>query len=136
MPTVCVIVFTRFQYASTDLTVTLKAVPAAWAVGVPLLPVAVPGAAVSPGTSNCSFTNGPALTVSSWVALVRPLAAAVIVGVPAFGSLYLKLALLAPLAIVTLVIVVESATSRNASVPLESLLRLTVIDASDVLGLL
>ena len=57
MPTVWVLL-TRFQFASTDRTVTLKAVPAGWAVGVPVLPVAVPGAAVSPGTNSCNFTNG------------------------------------------------------------------------------
>src|SRR6266581_4728851 len=131
MPTVCVLL-TRFQLASTARTVTLNAVPAPWAIGVPLLPVAVPGAAVSPGTSNCSFTNAPALTVSSWVALVRPLAAAVIVGVPAFESLYLKLALLEPLAIDTLEIVEVSVVSRNAYVPVESLLSLTVMVASEV----
>ena len=105
---------TTFQLASTALTVTLKAPPEVRAVGVPVLPVAVPGAAVSPGTSICSFTNAPAVTVSSWVALVRPLATAVIVGVPAFASLYLKLALLEPLAIVTLEIVVVSVASRKA----------------------
>src|SRR5881392_4280839 len=42
---------------------TLKATPAAWAVGVPLLPVELPGTALSPGTSNCSFTNAPAFTI-------------------------------------------------------------------------
>ena len=76
------------------------------------------------------------MTVSSWVALVKPLLAAVIVGVPAFGSMYLKLALLEPLAIVTLVIVVESATSRKANALVESLLRFTVMVASEVFGLL
>src|SRR5207247_4743354 len=96
-PTVCVRLLTTFQSASTALTVTLKAAPELRAVGVPVLPVVVPGAAVSPGTSICSFTNAPAVTVSSWVALVKPLLAAVIVGVPALGSLYLKLALLEPL---------------------------------------
>src|SRR6266536_475615 len=116
MPTACVLL-TRFQLASTALTVALNAAPAPWAVGVPVLPVAVPGAAVSPGTSNCSFTNAPALTVSSWVALVRPIEAAVIVGVPAFGSLYLKLALLEPLSIVTLTMVALSVASRKTYVP-------------------
>src|SRR3989441_1494748 len=135
IPAVCVLL-TTFQLASTALTVTLKARPAVRAVGAPVLPVAVPGAAVSPGTINCNLTNAPAVTVSSWVALVKPLLAAVIVGVPAFGSLYLKLALLEPLAIVTLVIVVESATSRKANALVESLLRLTVMVASEVLGLL
>src|SRR5439155_1100185 len=46
----------------TALTVTLKAVPAAWAMGVPVLPVAVPGAAVSPGTNNCNFAKGAPFT--------------------------------------------------------------------------
>ena len=52
MPAVSVIVLTRFQLASTALTVTLKALPAVWAEGVPVLPVALPGAAVSPGSSS------------------------------------------------------------------------------------
>src|SRR5437773_12105224 len=135
IPAVCVLL-TTFQLASTASPGTLKARPAVRAVGAPVLPVAVPGAAVSPGTINCNLTNAPAVTVSSWVALVKPLLAAVIVGVPAFESLYLKLALLAPLAIVTLVIVVESATSRKPNALVESLLRLTVMVASEVFGLL
>ncbi|MEK7229623.1 MAG: hypothetical protein AAB154_06235, partial [Candidatus Binatota bacterium] len=49
IPTVCV-ELTTFQFASTAFTVTLNAVPALWAVGVPVFPEAVPGAAVSPGT--------------------------------------------------------------------------------------
>src|SRR5947208_12241364 len=55
MPAVSVMVLTTFQFASTALTVTLKAVPAVSAVAVPVLPVVVPGAAVSPGTNNCTF---------------------------------------------------------------------------------
>src|SRR6266699_3477973 len=51
-PTVSVAFVTRFQLASTPFTVTLKAVPAVCAVGAPLLPVALPGEALSPGTSN------------------------------------------------------------------------------------
>src|SRR5262249_45679482 len=47
----------------TALTVTLKAVPAVCVVAVPLLPLLLPGAAASPGTSTCSFTKAPALTV-------------------------------------------------------------------------
>src|SRR5947199_78393 len=46
MPTVSVTVVTVFQLASTALTVALKGVPALWAVGVPVLPVLLPGAAV------------------------------------------------------------------------------------------
>src|SRR6266545_6545292 len=49
IPTVSITVLTRFQSASTPLTVTVKAVPAVRAVGVPVLPGTVPGAAVSPG---------------------------------------------------------------------------------------
>jgi hypothetical protein len=48
-------VSTRFQLASTALTVTLNGTPADWVSGVPVLPVTVPGAAVSPGTSNWSL---------------------------------------------------------------------------------
>ena len=62
IPTVSVTLVTRFQSASTARTVTLKELPAVSAVGVPILPVAVPGAAVSPGANSCSFTNAPALT--------------------------------------------------------------------------
>jgi hypothetical protein len=62
IPTVCV-ELTLFQFASTALTVTLNDVPEVRALGVPVLPVVVPGAAVSPGTNNCSFTNAPAFTV-------------------------------------------------------------------------
>jgi len=46
------LVVTRFQFASTAFTVTLKEVPAVCGLGVPVLPVGVPGAAVSPGKSN------------------------------------------------------------------------------------
>jgi hypothetical protein len=45
------------------LTVTLNEVPAVCAEGVPVLPVALPGSAVSPGTSSWSFVKAPALTV-------------------------------------------------------------------------
>src|SRR2546428_13844779 len=50
IPTVS-LVLTTFQLASTALTATLKAVPAVWPDGVPALPLAVPGAAVSPGAN-------------------------------------------------------------------------------------
>jgi hypothetical protein len=44
------VVLTTFQLSSTAFTVTFKEVPAVWGVGgVPVLPVGVPGAAVSPG---------------------------------------------------------------------------------------
>src|SRR5262245_30107925 len=40
---------TRFQYWSTARTVIVNWLPADWVVGVPVLPVAVPPAAFSPG---------------------------------------------------------------------------------------
>ena len=54
---------TGFQFASTALTVTVNEEPAVSADGVPVLPVAVPGAAVSPGSRICSFANAPPLIV-------------------------------------------------------------------------
>ena len=69
---------TGFQFASTALTVTVNAVPAVNADGMPVLPDAVPGAAASPGISNCNFVKGPALTVKvELISLVNPLALAV-----------------------------------------------------------
>ena len=61
MPTMS-LVLTTFQLASTALTVTLNAVPAVSAVGLPVLPVELPGDAVSPGTSSCSLANTAGLT--------------------------------------------------------------------------
>src|SRR6266853_4643331 len=62
-PTVSLTVLTTFQLASTAFTVTLNGVPAVCALGVPVLPLTVPGAAVSPGTNICSFTKAPRFTV-------------------------------------------------------------------------
>src|SRR5258708_11184960 len=56
------LVVTTFQLASTAFTVALNGVPAVWAEGVPILPLAVPGAALSPGVRSCSLTNAPAFT--------------------------------------------------------------------------
>src|SRR6266581_4507418 len=69
IPTVSVMVLTRFQFTSTALTVTLKGVAAAWALGVPVLPLIVPGVAVSPGTNNWSLVKAPTLTVIKGVVL-------------------------------------------------------------------
>src|SRR5437588_317878 len=60
---------TRFQFASTAFTVTLKLEPAVWADGEPVLPEALPGAAASPGISSCSFANEPALMVVAGLVL-------------------------------------------------------------------
>ena len=56
------LVLTRFQLASTLLTVMLKGVPDVCADAVPVLPLAVPGTAVSPGTSTCNLASAPAAT--------------------------------------------------------------------------
>src|SRR5436190_1160774 len=45
------------------LTLALNGEPAIWPNGVPLLPVMVPGAEVSPGTSSCNWLKAPAVTV-------------------------------------------------------------------------
>src|SRR6266571_5917934 len=80
---------TRFQFASTALTRTplATAVPAVCAVGVAaVLPVAVPGAATSPGKRICSFVAAPAFTVTLALVLAAstaPASVAVTVGVPA-----------------------------------------------------
>ncbi len=85
------VVETGFQFASTEFTVTLNGVPEVCAVGEPVLPLAVPGAAVSPGRRICSFEAAAALTVRFELVfgLLAPLVAslAVIVAVPiAFRS--------------------------------------------------
>src|SRR4029077_6649818 len=93
IPDVSVTVLTRFQTESTALTVAVKATPVVCAVGVPVLPLAVPGAAVSPGISSCTFVNAPALTVvdglvfAVWLPSVASLA--VTVALPAVFSVTL-----------------------------------------------
>src|SRR5258708_3314159 len=54
---------TTFQFVSTALTITLKPAPAVCTLGVPVLPVLLPAAALSPGIRSCSFVKTPALTV-------------------------------------------------------------------------
>src|SRR5206468_5105202 len=89
------LVFTTFQLTSTALTVTSKAVPAVWASGVPALPLGVPGAAVSPGASSCSFAKAPELTgIAELVLAVLVLSVtllAVTVALPAVFKVTLKL---------------------------------------------
>ena len=46
------LVVITFQLASHAFTVTVNGVPVIWARGVPDLPDAVPGAAVSPGSNT------------------------------------------------------------------------------------
>ena len=70
--------------------------PAVCASGVPVLPETVPGAAVSPGTSNCSFVKTPAVTLIEelvlGVLLPSLMSLAVTVRVPAVLMVTLKLA--------------------------------------------
>ena len=88
------VLLTRFHCASTDRIVTVKTVPAVCAVGVPVLPVAVPGAAVSPGISSCSFVNAPAVTVVAGlvfgVLIPSVTSVAVTVWLPAVSSVTVK----------------------------------------------
>src|SRR5712691_6814361 len=96
-PTVSVTEPTRFQLASTALTVTLNGASAVSAVGVPVLPVAVPGEAVSPGINSCSFAKAPAFTVTLAVVYpVNPVALAVMVRVPAVLKVKLDRAAVPP----------------------------------------
>src|SRR5262249_16375032 len=84
--TVSVGVLTKFQFASTELIVTLKELNALCVVGVPLLPVVLPGEADSPGANTCNFANAPAFTFPPALVLAVSTAAAslaVIVRVPA-----------------------------------------------------
>ena len=64
------LVLITFQLASTPFTVTVKTTLELWMIDVPVLPDPVPGAAVSPGTSNWSLVNDPALMVNE--VLVAP----------------------------------------------------------------
>ena len=93
-PTVSITVETTFQFASTALTVTLKAVPAVCARGVPVLPVLVPGAVVSPGDRICSLVKPAALTgIAVLVPLAMPVCVvseAVTVALPPVFSVTLK----------------------------------------------
>src|SRR3989475_439060 len=90
-----VAVLTTFQFASTALTRTplAIAVPAVCAVGVAaVLPVAVPGAATSPGNRICSFVTAPAFTVTlALVLAARTAAASVAVIVRVAAVLKVKL---------------------------------------------
>src|SRR5947199_77000 len=97
IPTVSVTVVTTFQAASTAFTVTVNAAPADRAVGVPVLPLpllAVPGAAVSPGTRSCSFVNAPRFTVIDGLVLAvllpSVISVAVTVAVPTVLSVTLN----------------------------------------------
>src|SRR5437667_89626 len=79
--TLGVAVLTRFQLASTALTTIplAIAVPAVCAVGAAaVLPVAVPGAATSPGNRICSFVTTPAFTVTLALVLAASTASAAV----------------------------------------------------------
>src|SRR5262249_48042513 len=71
-PTVSVIELIRFQFASTALTITLKAEPAVWPGDVPVFPDVLPGTAVSPRARRCSLLKGPAVMgIARLVLVVR-----------------------------------------------------------------
>ena len=53
-------VATVFHCMSQARTVMSKGEPAVWARGVPVLPLDVPGAALSPGSRTWSRAKGPA----------------------------------------------------------------------------
>src|SRR5213079_2434857 len=67
--TLSLTVLTTFQNWSTARTVAVNTEPALWLVGVPDLPLAVPGWTVSPGSRICIAANGPART---WNWLLEP----------------------------------------------------------------
>src|SRR5437762_10889652 len=69
IPTVSVAFVIKFQFASTALTVTLNGAPADCATGEPILPVVVPGAAVSPGARICNLVNAPGFTAVAGLVL-------------------------------------------------------------------
>ena len=56
---------TIFQNASTAFTVTVKGVVVFCPVGVPVFPLPVPGAVVSPGNNSCNLANAPGFTIIS-----------------------------------------------------------------------
>src|ERR1700693_1431589 len=95
MPTVSVTVLTRFQQLSAATTVTLNALLTVWALGVPVLPETVPGAALSPGVNNCNCVKDPAATaigpllLADRVPSVRSLA--VTIALPAVFKVTLKI---------------------------------------------
>jgi hypothetical protein len=82
-------------------------------------------------TLNATLFANAAFTVASCVAEVMAVGevlAAVIVGVPALVSVYVKLTLLEPL-------VIDKLVGLNVTVPLELLDSVTVLVASAVFGL-
>ena len=94
---------------------------------------AVPAVTVTAEVVNTNFVATAGLTVSSCVAdvmVVGTVLAAVIVGVPALVSVYVKFALLDPFGIDS------GLAGVNVTVPVESLASVTVLVASAVFGLL
>src|SRR3954469_17949601 len=114
---------TRFQFASTALTVTLKEDPAVWADGVPVLPVAVPGAAVSPGISSCSLLNAPALIVVDGLVLA--------VLEPSLESVAVTVALPAVLAVTENVFVPATSAAFAGSAAFASELVIAIVSVEE-----
>jgi hypothetical protein len=108
--TVCVLVaVAALLYASSNCTV--------------IVPDVTPAVKVCADGVSTNLLAAAAVTVSACVADVNGLSAAVNTGLPASVSLYVKLALLAPLAIVTLVTLVVPFRNRPAG---ELVVRFTV----------
>src|SRR5204862_5014151 len=84
---------TGFQSASTALTVTVNADPSSCALGLPVLPVELPGEAVSPGTRSWSFVKAPALTVIEGEVLAVLLPSVTSVAVTVFEPAVLRVTL-------------------------------------------
>jgi hypothetical protein len=63
---------TRFQVASQARIVTLNGIPAVCARGVPVRPVDVPGAGLSPGSRTWSRVYGPASTGVAAMTAINP----------------------------------------------------------------
>ena len=97
-----------------------------------IVPDATPAVTVTGAVVKTSFVVAAAFTVSVCVAevmVVGEVLAAVIVGVPAAVSVYVKLALLEPLGIDS------GLAGVNVTVPVELLATVTVLVASVVFGL-
>ncbi len=76
------------------MTVTVNGALAVSAIGVPVLPVVVPAAAVSPGARICSLANAPGFTVMDGLVLAvlvpSVMSVAVTVQLPAVRFVRLK----------------------------------------------
>src|SRR3954454_3103459 len=113
---------TEFQFASTALTVTVKLEPAVCADGLPVLPEADPGAAVSPGISSCSLLKAPALIVVARLVLA--------VLEPSVESVAVTVAVPAVLAVTENVFVPATSAALPGSAALASLEVIAIVSVA------